>query len=328
MATDYKQYNYPEYSFCGESFARTGCGPCSVADIVNVNPIEIANWMTTHGYASTKKGTIWGGINACLTAYNAGGRLLACELDGRLESPYFEAWKDYIKTGHMGILLMHAARTQYWTHGGHYISIVNYDADTDRYLVYDPASVDRTGWHPFSDFIGDICNLYTSSVRWNTGGAYTLKTEQIYLASRGALVLLLQEILFARGFYSRKSGLDGIYGSDTYQAVLDYQRSRIKQGASLILDGVCGPATWSDLLGMPGDTHELKQIQIGCTGVDVLLLQEILTAYGYYNGQLDRSYGSATMAGVRAAQRRFGLAEDGICGPKTWKALLTAREII
>jgi len=36
---------------------------------------------------------------------------------------------------------------------------------------------------------------------------------------------------------------------------------------------------------------------------------------------VDGVYGTSTVASVRAFQKRHGLKVDGICGPRTWKAL-------
>lgn len=326
MASDYKQYNYPHVIYAGESAAASGCGPCSVADLLDKDPIEIMNWMTAHGYADYKRGTVWGGINDCLTTYGGGGKLLATGLLGRTSSPYFDQWQNHIKSGYMGILLMGAGVNTYWTGGGHYIAIVRYDESLDKYLVYDPASAIRTGWHAFGDFAGNIKNPYTSTIPWGKKEVvvttYTLTTSQILSGSRGALVLLAQEILYSRGLYSRKSGFDGSFGPATKAATEKYQALR-----GLKKDGIIGPATWTDLLGMVGNTHKLGQIGVGSYGLETLLLQEILMAYGYYNGALDRSYGPATRGAVIAVQNKFGLVPDGICGPKTWKALLTATKI-
>ena len=78
----------------------------------------------------------------------------------------------------------------------------------------------------------------------------------------------------------------------------DYQATRNKQGANLAVDGICGPNTWRDLLGMEGSTITLKAIQAGDQGVEVLLLQEVLKAFEYYQGALDRSFGLGTRAGL------------------------------
>jgi murein DD-endopeptidase MepM/ murein hydrolase activator NlpD len=53
----------------------------------------------------------------------------------------------------------------------------------------------------------------------------------------------------------------------------------------------------------------------------IAALQVGLRAHGVYAGNVDGVAGPATTAGVRALQRRAGLAVDGIAGPATRKAL-------
>lgn len=75
------------------------------------------------------------------------------------------------------------------------------------------------------------------------------KLDQIGRGDKSNSVLLAQEILKARGLY--KGGLDRNFGPATEQAVIDYQTARIKAGAKLgKADGIVGPKTWEDLLGL------------------------------------------------------------------------------
>jgi peptidoglycan hydrolase-like protein with peptidoglycan-binding domain len=53
----------------------------------------------------------------------------------------------------------------------------------------------------------------------------------------------------------------------------------------------------------------------------VAALQVALRAHGVYAGSVDGLSGPATAAGVRRIQRRAGLVDDGIVGPKTRRAL-------
>lgn len=165
MAIDWKQYSYPTYPYAAETIAAAGCGPTACADILEIDPRTAADWMTAHGYAYPYQGTAYAGINACLTAFGGGGKMIAQGQDGQHDNASFKAWRTAIQGGQMGVLLMHAVESVYWTRGGHYIAITSYK--DGYYMVYDPASATRTGWHPFSDFAGDIAALYTSTIRWN-----------------------------------------------------------------------------------------------------------------------------------------------------------------
>lgn len=70
-----------------------------------------------------------------------------------------------------------------------------------------------------------------------TGGYPLLRT-----GSKGAYVLVLQDALNTAGFST--SGLDGIFGNNTRNAVIAYQRSK-----GLSADGIVGCQTWMSLMG-------------------------------------------------------------------------------
>ena len=333
MAKDYKQYSY-DAIYCGSSFASQGCGPTSVADLLEISPLTVADWMTANGYATTDgHGTYWGGINAALAAYGAGGKMVGSSMDGQTSSSVFDSWKQTIKSGYMGVLLMHNVTSNYWTNSGHYIAVVSYDANTDKYLVYDPASTTRTGWHGWGDFAGNICCLYTSTLKWGSGGGggsddtYTFTVNQVKVGSSGNEVKLLQKILCSRGFYSRKS-IDGSFGPKTETAVKKYQKAVNKGGGKLAVDGVCGPSTWQSLFGIHGSVNgskvsiTVRQVKPGQKSIYVMLAQEILMADNYYHGSLDMSFGPGTTAAVKDFQKKKKLTVDGICGPSTFKKLL------
>lgn len=323
MATDYKQYNYSAY-YCDEPFAQSACGPTAVADLLNISPLTTANWMTQHGYASSHQGTIWSGISACLTAYGGKGvQINSYSVLGQRDNSIFTTWKQKIQSGCMGILLMGAGRNNYWTNGGHYIAIVSYS--NGKYLVYDPASAARTGWHSFDDFAGNIkiC-YYSETIKWNNGPApeqkYTFTPQEVSRGMVNYSVMLAQEILKARNIY--KGQIDGSFGDETRRAVIQYQTKRQKEGAPIAIDGICGYYTWSDLLGIIPKNVKCENLQYGKHGVYVILLQEILMAKGHYNGVLDGSYGRGTESAVRAFQKKSNIAVDGLCGPTTWKTLI------
>lgn len=59
----------------------------------------------------------------------------------------------------------------------------------------------------------------------------------------------------------------------------------------------------------------------GATGPEVVALQRMLNALGFYKARIDGSFGPVTDRAVRAFQARFGLEVDGWAGPKTLAAL-------
>lgn len=83
-----------------------------------------------------------------------------------------------------------------------------------------------------------------------TGGNYMFETQTVKSGSTGLSVLLLQEILKARGFKGKDGKeleLDRSAGTNTIYALTQYQKSR---GGYLEVDGICGPATWKDLIAL------------------------------------------------------------------------------
>ncbi len=59
----------------------------------------------------------------------------------------------------------------------------------------------------------------------------------------------------------------------------------------------------------------------GSRGSEVTQIQTKLKRWGYYNGSIDGIYGSRTLAAVKYFQRKNGLMQDGIAGPKTLAAM-------
>lgn len=83
-----------------------------------------------------------------------------------------------------------------------------------------------------------------------TGGHYMFEPKTIKKGDNGLSVLLLQEILIARGFKGKDGKaltLDRVAGTNTIHALTKYQESR--KGV-LEADGVCGDKTWRDLIAL------------------------------------------------------------------------------
>lgn len=59
----------------------------------------------------------------------------------------------------------------------------------------------------------------------------------------------------------------------------------------------------------------------GSNGEEVRKIQQRLSAWGYYNGDIDGIYGSATVASVKKFQKKNGLTVDGVAGDATLAAL-------
>jgi len=59
----------------------------------------------------------------------------------------------------------------------------------------------------------------------------------------------------------------------------------------------------------------------GMSGDTVYKIQDRLSQWGYYSGELDGIYGSRTEAAVKKFQKANGLTADGIAGPATLAAI-------
>ena len=83
-----------------------------------------------------------------------------------------------------------------------------------------------------------------------TGGHYMFEPKTVKKGDSGLSVLLLQEILIARGFKGKDGKpltLDRTAGTNTIHALTQYQKSR--KGV-LEADGICGDKTWRDLIAL------------------------------------------------------------------------------
>lgn len=106
----------------------------------------------------------------------------------------------------------------------------------------------------------------------------------------------------------------GTFDASTKQAVRIFQ-----QGREILADGIVGPQTWSELVEASwrlGD-RSLYLKQPPLRGDDVASLQTQLNALGFDAGREDGIFGKNTVAAVRAFQKEYGVAEDGIFGSVT-----------
>ena len=103
---------------------------------------------------------------------------------------------------------------------------------------------------PGTKFCTPDYSLVISSTENTTGGSYMFTPETVQAGDNNTSVLLLQEILRARGFKGKTGKalkLTWTADANTIYALKAYQESRKEV---LAVDGVCGPATWKDLIAM------------------------------------------------------------------------------
>ncbi len=69
------------------------------------------------------------------------------------------------------------------------------------------------------------------------------------------------------------------------------------------------------------------KLQSGDKGDDVKKVQNRLTELGYFTGTIDGKFGTATVAALKAFQKKNGLTQDGVCGTKTIAVLFAANPV-
>jgi N-acetylmuramoyl-L-alanine amidase len=114
----------------------------------------------------------------------------------------------------------------------------------------------------------------------------------------------------------------GHFGLGTERAVRTFQQRR-----QILVDGIVGPHTWQELVeaGWRLGDRPLYLANPPMRGDDVTALQARLGALGFDAGRADGIFGRNTDQAVRAFQREYDVAEDGIFGPRSLAALVGLR---
>ena len=134
----------------------------------------------------------------------------------------------------------------------------------------------------------------------------------------------------------------GVFSFDTEEAVKEFQRA-----FNLTPDGIVGRTTWYTVQRIYNSVKRLNDLDsegialsevtkqfpgalsLGDSNLGVSALQYYL-AYlsAFYDSipsvAVDGIFGQSTLDAVRAAQREFGLAPDGVAGEDTWRAIYNA----
>jgi len=135
---------------------------------------------------------------------------------------------------------------------------------------------------------------------------------------------------------------NGVFGTETQAAVKEFQKT-----FGLTPDGIIGRATWNyisriyvavkrmaqltsegERLGI-GKVPPSATIRQGARGENVVLLQHILNYLSEFYSSIPPVlqtgvFDAATVNAVKAFQQEFGLSQDGVVGPATWRALYDA----
>lgn len=124
---------------------------------------------------------------------------------------------------------------------------------------------------------------------------------------QGASGDLVKVAQYLTGYAARKE-TDGIFNADFVAHVCAWQR---KYGLSA--DGIIGPKTWAKIADKAPTCSTAKNKRSAATCAVQILLVGLA---------VDGTYGEKTKKAVAAYQAAKGLSADGICGSKTWAALI------
>jgi peptidoglycan hydrolase-like protein with peptidoglycan-binding domain len=112
----------------------------------------------------------------------------------------------------------------------------------------------------------------------------------------GPAVVQLQNVMTELGYYD--GPIDGVYGEETAAAVEEMQTA-----LGVTADGIYG-----------AETHTALKDKASSITIHI---QTVLAEYGYYEGEIDGTYGSETVAAVKELQEDLGVTVDGRVGPET-----------
>jgi peptidoglycan hydrolase-like protein with peptidoglycan-binding domain len=133
------------------------------------------------------------------------------------------------------------------------------------------------------------------------------------------------------------AGIRSVEPTTTFSAAVEAAVRRYQSSRGLAADGVVGLQTWTALWNtLPrlatGDPSPFKvgaqpsparqTLRGGASGSEVEELQRRLADAGFNPGDIDGKFGQETTRAVRAYQAAHGMKVDGICGPRTWRALV------
>jgi len=167
--------------------------------------------------------------------------------------------------------------------------------------------------------------LYSSAAKPAGSHASSIYDTLSRSSKYRSAVVPLQRRLKALGYYT--GSIDGYFGSGTYRAVRNFQSRN-----GLKVTGVADPYTQqvlhsSSAKAASGSSSSsstgYRLLYWGCRGDAVIRLQQALIDAGYKSivRTADGIFGQWTYDAVRAYQKDYGLAVDGIAGKNTQNSL-------
>lgn len=252
LQTDSRWAN-TDYSAAGEAttIGKSGCGPSCAAMLIETltsktfTPANACAWALSHGYKAVNQGTYYSYFVPQFKVYG-----IACE---QLNSANIYGGANGAETIHtkafgllkQGYYLIACMGKGTWTSSGHFVVVWWEDG---KVRINDPASTKT------ERLSGDL-NAFKSQVKYywaidarshnNTtqeGGTVTVTLPVVKSGSKGDYVKTMQILLNGLGYACGDA--DGSCGPKTVAALKAFQKA-----SSLTVDGSCGQATWTKLLG-------------------------------------------------------------------------------
>lgn len=185
--------------------------------------------------------------------------------------------------------------------------------------------------------IKGLSELYSEGISYTE--AQRRFPQVLRRGDRGNYIRILQYYLNFLGFFNPKLpqiGVDGVFGQETYDAVLTFQNLY-----GLPVDGIVGRNTWNMiqnayngvLNSLPEQYKKYSDllypgyfITTGAKGQVVRQLQTYINVIANNipsvpRVTVDGDFGNATKAAVSAIQNLYGLETNGQVGPLTWNVI-------
>ena len=125
----WKNVMYSNHGDKKQTIGNSGCGPTSAAMILAewidpaITPVQTCEDAQKHGYRTYESGTSWGYFPHVFKAYNGFRKYQ--------QTASLETLKNAIRDGALAVCSMNNKDGNFWTKGGHFITIVGVD---DKYI--------------------------------------------------------------------------------------------------------------------------------------------------------------------------------------------------
>lgn len=145
--------------------------------------------------------------------------------------------------------------------------------------------------------------------------------EVLQTGSEGDEVAALQDKLIQLGFLEGTA--DGIYGKQTRQAVLDFQKHLTAQGKEDIeADGIAAPLTQEYIFSNYYSSY-LSELKLGDQNAEVMRIERRLRNLGYLDAEPDETMDDYSIEALKIFQQTGSLSDTGYADRETTELLFS-----